>query len=56
VTCPACRFAVHAQFASPELVGPIVEGGLDPAADPGWADSWAKSPAEYARWAVTCAV
>ncbi|MDQ0796970.1 peptidase [Streptomyces sp. B1I3] len=39
------------QFASPGLVGPIVEGGLDPAKDPGWAGSGAASPAEYARWA-----
>ncbi|MEU8704573.1 peptidase [Streptomyces sp. NPDC048565] len=39
------------QFASPGLVGAIVEGGLDPAEDPGWADSGASSPAEYARWA-----
>ncbi|MDF6041805.1 C39 family peptidase [Streptomyces sp. JH14] len=51
MTCPACGVLVHTQFASPELVGPIVEGGLDPAADPGWADSGAESPAEYARWA-----
>ncbi|MFJ5722745.1 peptidase [Streptomyces sp. NPDC093149] len=50
VTCPACRVPVHTQFASPELVGPIVEGGLDPATDPAWADSGAASPAEYARW------
>lgn len=42
---------MHTQFASFELVGPIVEGGLDPASDPAWADSGAGSPAEYARWA-----
>ncbi|MET8325582.1 C39 family peptidase [Streptomyces sp. NPDC005181] len=59
MTCPACRLPVHTQFASPGLVGPIVEGGLDPAHDPGWAESGAESPAEYARWAghlcgVTC--
>lgn len=42
---------MHTQFASPELVGPIVEGGLDPASDPAWADSGAGSSAEYARWA-----
>lgn len=42
---------MHTQFASFELVGPIVEGGLDPAADPAWAESGAVSPAEYARWA-----
>ncbi|MGW1815772.1 peptidase [Streptomyces sp. NPDC002125] len=51
MTCPACRFPAHTQFASPDLVGAIVEGGLDPADDPGWADSGAASPAEYARWA-----
>ncbi|WP_327371915.1 peptidase [Streptomyces sp. NBC_01217] len=50
MTCPACRVPVHTQFASFELVGPIVEGGLDPATDPAWADSGAESPAEYARW------
>ncbi|MFJ9677510.1 peptidase [Streptomyces sp. NPDC101194] len=50
MTCPACRVPVHTQFASPELVGPIVEGGLDPATDPAWAESGATSPAEYARW------
>lgn len=51
MSCPTCQVPVHTQFASPELVGPIVEGGLDPATDPAWADSGAKSPAEYARWA-----
>ncbi|WP_329212201.1 C39 family peptidase [Streptomyces sp. NBC_00683] len=49
--CAGCRTPVHTQFASPGLVGAIVEGGLDPAEDPGWADSGAASPAEYARWA-----
>lgn len=49
--CPTCRVPVHTQFASFDLVGPIVEGGLDPATDPAWAESGAKSPAEYARWA-----
>ena len=42
---------MHTQFVSFDLVGPIVEGGLDPASDPAWADSGASSPAEYARWA-----
>ncbi|MFF1910241.1 peptidase [Streptomyces sp. NPDC058239] len=51
MTCPACRVPVLTQFASFELVGPIVEGGLDPATDPAWAESGAASPAEYARWA-----
>ncbi|MFE7354459.1 peptidase [Streptomyces sp. NPDC057543] len=50
MTCPACRVPVLTQFASRELVGPIVEGGLDPATDPAWAESGAASPAEYARW------
>ena len=59
VTCALCSVPVHTQFASAELVGAIVEGGLDPADDPGWADSGAGSRAEYARWAghlcgVTC--
>ncbi|MEU1485461.1 peptidase [Streptomyces sp. NPDC005752] len=51
MTCRACRTPVVTQFASPGLVGAIVEGGLDPAEDPRWADSGAASPAEYARWA-----
>ncbi|MEU1124792.1 peptidase [Streptomyces sp. NPDC005899] len=51
MTCPDCRFPIHTQFATPDLVGPIVEDGLDPALDPGWAASGAASPAEYARWA-----
>ncbi|MEV8453565.1 peptidase [Streptomyces sp. NPDC052095] len=50
MTCSACRFPVRTQFASPSLVGPIVEEGLDPATDPAWAESGAASPAEYARW------
>ncbi|MFD4034651.1 peptidase [Streptomyces sp. NPDC058637] len=49
--CAACPVPVHTQFASPGLVGAIVEGGLDPAEDPGWADSGAASPEEYGRWA-----
>lgn len=49
--CASCPVPVHTQFASPGLVGAIVEGGLDPAEDPGWADSGASSPVEYARWA-----
>ncbi|MFB6813788.1 peptidase [Streptomyces sp. NPDC056347] len=50
MNCSACRFPVQTQFASPSLVGPIVEEGLDPATDPAWAESGAASPAEYARW------
>ncbi|MFB7914907.1 peptidase [Streptomyces sp. NPDC056061] len=48
--CSACSVPVLTQFASPALVGPIVEGGGDPATDPAWAESGAVSPAEYARW------
>ncbi|KPC81214.1 peptidase [Streptomyces sp. NRRL S-4] len=51
MTCLSCRTPVHTQFASPGLVEAIVEGGLDPAGDPRWADSGAVSPAEYAHWA-----
>ncbi|MDX3058401.1 peptidase [Streptomyces sp. NE06-03E] len=51
MTCGTCRTPVHTQFASTGLVEAIVEGGLDPAGDPRWADSGAVSPAEYARWA-----
>ncbi|WP_409060446.1 peptidase [Streptomyces sp. SYP-A7185] len=47
------------QFASPDLVGPIVYGGLDRAADPAWAESGAATRDDYARWCghlcgVTC--
>ncbi|MFJ6853186.1 peptidase [Streptomyces sp. NPDC091271] len=51
MTCTTCRTRVHTQFASPGLVEAIVEGGLDPAEDPRWADSGAASVSEYARWA-----
>lgn len=51
MTCSTCLAPVHTQFASPGLVEAIVEGGLDPAEDPRWADTGAVSPAEYARWA-----
>ncbi|MFF3728794.1 peptidase [Streptomyces sp. NPDC002476] len=50
MTCSACRVPVLTQFASPDLVGPIVEGGVDPATDPAWAESGAVSRDEYARW------
>ncbi|WP_329036323.1 C39 family peptidase [Streptomyces sp. NBC_00178] len=49
-TCRTCGVPVLTQFASPDLVGAIVEGGLDPAEDPRWVESGASSPAEYARW------
>ncbi|MET8376277.1 peptidase [Streptomyces microflavus] len=51
MTCALCSVPVHTQFATAELVGAIVEGGLDPAGDPGWAESGAGSREEYARWA-----
>ncbi|MFF5896541.1 peptidase [Streptomyces argenteolus] len=51
MTCRTCRVPVQTQFASPGLVGAIVEEGIDPAGDPRWAESGAASPADYARWA-----
>ncbi|MBV7248978.1 C39 family peptidase [Streptomyces sp. MW-W600-10] len=51
MTCALCPVPVQTQFVTRELVGAIVEGGMDPAEDPGWAESGASSPAEYARWA-----
>ncbi|MEU1366017.1 peptidase [Streptomyces sp. NPDC005803] len=51
MSCPDCLTPVHTQFASPDLVGAIVEGGRDPVTDPAWAESGARSPQEYARWA-----
>ncbi|MFD4629046.1 peptidase [Streptomyces sp. NPDC058284] len=41
---------VHTQFASPELVGPIVYDGFDRAADPAWPTSGAATVEDYARW------
>ncbi|MFJ9319247.1 hypothetical protein [Streptomyces globisporus] len=52
MTCALCSGPVHTQFAAPELVGGNVEGGLDPAEDPGGAGSGAGSTAEYARGLV----
>ncbi|MGW7198963.1 peptidase [Streptomyces chryseus] len=49
-SCPTCRFPVHTQFASPGLIGRIVYGGLDPAADPAWRSSGAATVEDYARW------
>ncbi|MEV7908767.1 cysteine peptidase family C39 domain-containing protein [Streptomyces griseus] len=51
MTCALCPVPVQTQFVTRELVGAIVEGGMDPAEDPGSAESGASSPAEYARWA-----
>jgi hypothetical protein len=41
----------HSQFASPELVGPVVFGNMDAQDDPRWADSGASTKVEYGRWA-----
>ncbi|MFE0174960.1 peptidase [Streptomyces sp. NPDC059002] len=41
---------VHTQFASPELVGPIVYEDFDRAADPAWRTSGAVTLDDYARW------
>jgi hypothetical protein len=41
----------HSQFASPELVGPIVFGEMQAIDDPKWAESGATTAEEYARWA-----
>ncbi|GAA1368794.1 peptidase [Streptomyces beijiangensis] len=59
MTCSTCAAPVRTQFASPGLVGAIVEDGLDPASDPDWQTSGAASLADYARWCghlcgVTC--
>lgn len=40
----------HAQVASPELAALIFDGRLPPEQDPRWAESGAKTPAEYAYW------
>lgn len=45
------KMPYHSQFASPELVGPIVFGEMQAVDDPRWADSGAKTAEEYARWA-----
>ncbi|MFJ4715472.1 peptidase [Streptomyces sp. NPDC088785] len=48
--CAACPYPSHTQFASPGLVGPIVEEGFDRALDPAWAESGAATVEDYARW------
>ncbi|MEU6994503.1 peptidase [Streptomyces sp. NPDC046465] len=48
--CAACAAPVHTQFASPELVAPIVYDGFDRAADPAWRASGAATLDDYARW------
>ena len=40
-----------AQIASPSLARAIFDEGMDPVLDPGWAQSGAVSPEEYAYWA-----
>lgn len=39
------------QWESPELVGRIVTGLMDPSDDPRWQQSGARSPQDYAWWA-----
>ncbi|MGW0535075.1 peptidase [Streptomyces sp. NPDC003032] len=48
--CTTCRTPSRTQFASPELVGPIVYEEFDRAADPAWRDSGAVTLDDYARW------
>jgi hypothetical protein len=38
------------QWESPELVPQFLSGSMSPAADPNWAASGARTPAEYAFW------
>ena len=40
----------YSQWESPELVPEFVTGRLSPAADPRWAASGARTPAEYGFW------
>lgn len=40
----------YAQIASPELAEAIFVHGTDPARDPRWAETGAKTPQEYAYW------
>ncbi|MEV5977335.1 peptidase [Streptomyces sp. NPDC052114] len=48
--CTTCAQPVQTQFASPELVAPIVYDGFDRAADPAWRTSGAATLDDYARW------
>ncbi|MGW2229888.1 peptidase [Streptomyces formicae] len=48
--CATCGTPVHTQFASPELVAPIVYEDFDRAADPAWRTSGAATLDDYARW------
>jgi len=68
VGCPACtpsrsrrrgrvlheHISVRTQYASPDLIEAIAYDGLDPAADPRWAETGAIDQAEYARWCRHC--
>ncbi len=49
-SCATCGQPVQTQFASPELVAPIVYDGFDRAADPAWRTSGAATLDDYARW------
>ncbi|MYT71776.1 MULTISPECIES: peptidase [unclassified Streptomyces] len=49
-SCTTCPYPSHTQFASPDLVGPIVNGAFDRALDPAWATSGAATVEDYARW------
>lgn len=48
--CTDCGRPVLTQFASPDLVAPIVYEGFDRAADPAWRTSGAATLDDYARW------
>lgn len=48
--CTTCELPSLTQFASPELVGPIVYEGHDRADDPAWRTSGAATLTDYARW------
>lgn len=49
-SCATCGHPSHTQFASPDLVGPIVSGRFDRARDPAWRQSGAATVEDYARW------
>jgi hypothetical protein len=47
---PRTGVPYYCQYESPELVGRIADGSLPAAADPRWAASGARTPAEYEFW------
>ena len=47
---PARTVPYVSQFGSPELVPALISRALAPEDDPGWAESGAASPEEYAWW------